>query len=130
MKLALQGHTILFASGDYGVASFPTANYSDGACIGEDNAIFNPNGPSTCPYVTSVGATQIPFNGTINDAEVSANAFFGDGAQWTSSGGFSNIFAIPDYQQNAVAEYFKVENPPYPYYSTLLAEDVGANGGM
>lgn len=131
MKLALQGHTILFASGDYGVASFPDNDDPDGACINiGDTKVFNPSGPSTCPYITSVGATQIPVNGTIYSPEVSANAFFGSGAQWTSSGGFSNIFSIPSYQTSAIAEYFEVADPSYPYYETLQGADIGANGGM
>lgn len=129
MKLALQGHTILFASGDYGVANFPDDQYPNGTCIGNDNNIFSPAGPSTCPYVTSVGATQIPVNGTVYDQEVAVNVLFGDGAPFTSGGGFSNIFAIPDYQKSAVAEYFRISNPPYPYYETLKGADVGANGG-
>lgn len=130
MKLALQGHTVLFASGDYGVAGFPEGNFTDGECIGSANNIFSPAGPSTCPYITSVGATQIPTNGSVYTQEEAANTVFGDGSPFTSGGGFSNIFPIPSYQQSAVAKYFEVQNPPYPYYETLYGEDVGANGGM
>ena len=38
---------------------------------------------------------------------------------FTSSGGFSNIYAIPDYQKSAVDSYFANYNPPYPYYEQL-----------
>lgn len=130
MKLALQGHTILFASGDYGVANFPDTDYPNGTCIGDDNQIFSPAGPSTCPYITSVGATQIPNDGNVYSQEVAVNAIFGSGAPFTSGGGFSNIFPIPEYQKSAVAEYFNVQDPPYAYYETLNGTDIGANGGM
>jgi tripeptidyl-peptidase-1 len=36
---------------------------------------------------------------------------------FSSSGGFSNYFPQPDYQEAAVAEYFVAHNPSYPYYS-------------
>jgi tripeptidyl-peptidase-1 len=41
LKLGLQGVSIIFASGDYGVASYP----SDGGancCLGPEGKIFNP----------------------------------------------------------------------------------------
>jgi tripeptidyl-peptidase-1 len=41
LKLGLQGHTILYASGDYGVA----AEGEDG-CFGTDGKIFGPEYPS------------------------------------------------------------------------------------
>lgn len=50
MKLGLQGHSILFAAGDYGVASFPGDGSADG-CLGPDGLIMNPQYPSNCPYV-------------------------------------------------------------------------------
>ncbi|GAM86182.1 hypothetical protein ANO11243_041930 [Dothideomycetidae sp. 11243] len=131
MKLALQGHTILFASGDYGVASFPNPpEYPTGQCIGPNNTIFNPSGPGTCPYITTVGATQLPVNGTIFSDEVAAQAIFGNGAPFTSGGGFSNIFPAPDYQQWAIQSYFNDNDPGYPYYETTDAADVGTNGGI
>jgi tripeptidyl-peptidase-1 len=45
MKLGLQGHTILVASGDYGVA----ANPGDGGeigCLGDDQKVFSPENPA------------------------------------------------------------------------------------
>jgi len=38
---------------------------------------------------------------------------------YSSGGGFSNIYPIPDYQTKAVANYFANYSPPYPYYSAL-----------
>lgn len=33
---------------------------------------------------------------------------------FSSSGGFSNVFAIPEYQQSAVKEYMEKYAPDYP----------------
>jgi len=30
-----------------------------------------------------------------------------------SGGGFSNVFAVPEYQKAAQAQYFALHNPPY-----------------
>jgi tripeptidyl-peptidase-1 len=43
---------------------------------------------------------------------------------YSSGGGFSNVYPIPDYQQEAVATFFAEHNPPYPYY-TGLVNDTG-----
>jgi subtilase family serine protease len=59
MKLGLQGISILFAAGDYGVTSFPGDGSASG-CLGPEQLIFNPQYPSGCPYVTSVGGEH-PF---------------------------------------------------------------------
>jgi len=53
MKLALQGHSILVATGDYGVASFPGDGAENG-CLGPSGTIFNPQYPNNCPYLTAV----------------------------------------------------------------------------
>lgn len=58
MELGAQGVTLLFSSGDSGVASYFQT------CDGPDNNIFVPSFPSTCPYVTSVGATKLYPDGT------------------------------------------------------------------
>ena len=51
LKLGMQGVSILFASGDQGVAA---SNHSCGT-----NGSFAVKFPSSCPYVTSVGATMV-----------------------------------------------------------------------
>ncbi len=61
MKLGLQGHSIMCASGDYGVASFPGSNNNTEGCLsgnGQNGTIYNPDWPSACPYITAVGATR------------------------------------------------------------------------
>jgi tripeptidyl-peptidase-1 len=117
MKLGLQGHSILFAAGDYGVASFAGDGDSNG-CQGPEGTIFNPQYPSNCPYVTSVGGTMLYGNQTVLDKESVMNVDLGGTAtNFSSSGGFSNYFPQPAYQQKAVAEYFECADPGYPYYS-------------
>jgi tripeptidyl-peptidase I len=48
MKLGLQGHSLLFSSGDYGVGSFPGdgTDGNDYGCLGTRYQIFNPQYPS------------------------------------------------------------------------------------
>ncbi|KAI1785612.1 family S53 protease [Ganoderma leucocontextum] len=78
-QLGARGVSILFASGDGGVAGSQPDNCSK----------FVATFPSGCPYMTSVGATQgVP--------ETAADF---------SSGGFSNYFGIPDYQSSPVSGY-------------------------
>jgi tripeptidyl-peptidase I len=67
MKLGLQGHSILAASGDYGVASFPSDGVDGTGCLGPDAKIFNPQYPGNCPYITSVGGTMLYPDQTIDD---------------------------------------------------------------
>ncbi|KAF7376352.1 Subtilisin-like protein [Mycena sanguinolenta] len=79
MQLAARGVSILFASGDGGVA----------ASQGEHCKTFDPSFPS-CPYVTLVGATAGPSH------EVAA---------YLSGGGFSNYFPRQPWQADAVTTY-------------------------
>ena len=76
MKLGLQGHSLFVASGDYGVAGFP-GEFGDkygcvsakGAPKGQKGTIYSADLTSSCPYITSVGATQLCPGQTINDPE-------------------------------------------------------------
>ncbi|KAL5512352.1 hypothetical protein ACEPAG_3344 [Sanghuangporus baumii] len=79
MQLGARGTSILFASGDGGVAGSQS-----GRCTN-----FLPTFPSGCPFMTSVGATT--------GIDETAADF--------SSGGFSNIFTQPSYQSSAVSSY-------------------------
>lgn len=49
---------------------------------------------------------------------------------FASGGGFSNIYAQPDYQKHAVAAYFANHNPNYTFYEGLENENIGADGGI
>jgi tripeptidyl-peptidase-1 len=130
LKLGLQGHTFVWASGDYGVASFPGDDSANG-CLGNNSQIYNPSFP-TCPWVTNVGATRLYEDQTVLDPESALQANLGPGAElFASAGGFANYFPVPDYQQTAVANYFKYNDPGLPYYyANEEATNIGANGGI
>ncbi|EMC94319.1 hypothetical protein BAUCODRAFT_111098 [Baudoinia panamericana UAMH 10762] len=134
MKLALQGHTVLIASGDYGVASYP-GDITPSGCLsgeGQNQTIYNPDFLSSCPYVTSVGATQLYANQTVLDPESVMQDNLGPGAElFASHGGFSNHYTAPAYQQPAINTYFSQHDPGLPYYvANSNASNIGANGGV
>jgi tripeptidyl-peptidase-1 len=106
-KLGLMGTSIFYSSGDNGVAG------NQGICLNSthlpdpNGKVFNPSFPSTCPWVTSVGATQILANKTVNDPESACEEVI------FSGGGFSNIFPLPSYQASAVTGFLKNHPPPF-----------------
>ncbi|EED12398.1 tripeptidyl peptidase SED3, partial [Talaromyces stipitatus ATCC 10500] len=86
-QLGARGVSIIFSSGDEGVGQ---------ACLtndGTNRTRFNPIYPASCPFVTSVGGTY-----RINPER----------AVPFSSGGFSERFARPSYQEKAVTSYLSV----------------------
>jgi len=119
------------ASGDSGVTD-------QGSCLsaGSSRNIFSPTFPS-CPYITLVGATELSPEGLPERAV----------SNFASGGGFSNTFAQPEYQANAVnssvqfprshlgnilltpSRFFTNHNPSFPSYSSLDGT-IGANGGV
>lgn len=128
MKLGLQGVSVVVASGDSGVGGRVGQNGHTNGCLGDDGKVFNPDYPGTCPYLTMVGSTYIPPGGSVSTegSEVATTSF-------SSGGGFSNIYPIPDYQKDAVEAYFTNADPivqAYPYYSASNLTGVGANGGI
>ncbi|GAM89979.1 hypothetical protein ANO11243_080190 [Dothideomycetidae sp. 11243] len=104
-QLGARGVTLFFASGDDGVGT-------NGSCIsnnGTNAPTFLPEFPSTCPYITSVGATQ-GFT-----PEVVA---FDPRNGFASGGGFSNYFKRPRYQDRVVPGYVASLNGEFaPYYN-------------
>lgn len=129
MKLGLQGVSILYSSGDFGVAGNggQCIDSATGAYNNGSSGIFNPSFPGTCPYITSVGATQIMNGSTVHTPEsASERVIF-------SGGGFSNVFAMPSYQQKAIATYFTEHAPTYEnrFNDSMNVRgypDVSANG--
>lgn len=91
--LGALGVSVIFSSGDYGVGKtgFCYAN------SGKQNPTFLPTFPATCPYVTSVGATENFF------PEVAVSE--GGPGGFNSGGGFSNYFPTPKWQQDQVNRY-------------------------
>jgi len=84
-ELGARGVSIFFSSGDSGPGS---------ACISNDGTNttkFLPTFPGACPWITSVG-------GTVFVEPEQAVSF--------SSGGFSDTFARPAYQEAAVQAFF------------------------
>ncbi|OJJ50641.1 hypothetical protein ASPZODRAFT_55920 [Penicilliopsis zonata CBS 506.65] len=85
-QLGSRGVSVLFSSGDSGVGSACETN------DGTNRTHFPPQFPASCPWVTSVGATT----GTNPEA-----------ATYFSSGGFSDYWARPDWQETAVSAYLQ-----------------------
>ncbi|KAL2197687.1 peptidase-like protein [Corynascus similis CBS 632.67] len=83
-QLGARGVSVIFSSGDTGVGSACQTN------DGRNTTRFLPIFPAACPYVTSIGATRY-----VEPEQ--AVAF--------SSGGFSDIFKRPAYQEAAVTGY-------------------------
>jgi len=136
LKLGLMGVSVLYSSGDYGVAG------NGGQCIAADGTYnnghsgrFNPAFPSTCPWVTSVGATQVKPHISLPNAIASGTE--PEKACETvifSGGGFSNVFPLPGYQSKAVKSFFTNYPPPYTsaqYNNSQVTRgypDISANG--
>ena len=137
MKLGLMGVSVLYSSGDSGVAG------GGNECIGRNGSYingtlggqFNPSFPGTCPYITSVGATQV-IPGT-NIVQALASGTQPEEACETvifSGGGFSNVFPLPAYQRQAVKSFFANFPPPYSSaqynnsQETRGFPDISANG--
>lgn len=131
-KLGLAGTTFVFSSGDYGVAGNggqcidpKTGTYNDGY-----DGIFNPSFPGGCPYILSVGATQVKNHTSVFDAnpEMACEEVI------YSGGGFSNVFDMPAYQKGAVSTFLQDHTPPYSSKrynntgTTRAFPDVSANG--
>jgi tripeptidyl-peptidase-1 len=83
-QLGARGVSVIFSSGDNGVGSSCQSN------DGKNTTRFNPIFPASCPFVTSVGGTHCV------DPELAVEF---------SSGGFSDIFSRPSYQEGAVNSF-------------------------
>ncbi|OBT86231.1 hypothetical protein VE02_05857 [Pseudogymnoascus sp. 03VT05] len=86
-ELGLRGVSVLFSSGDTGVGSACQTN------DGKNTTRFLPIFPAACPWVTSVG-------GTYQVQPERAVSF--------SSGGFSDLFPRPKYQDAAVKGFLHI----------------------
>jgi len=130
-KLGLMGTSILYSSGDNGVAGFGNiCQTPDHVDSNSTTGAFNPEFPASCPFVTAVGATQVNPGSTVNDPEGACEQVI------FSGGGFSNIFQMPSYQKNAVNSYIKQHLTPSPFApgqfnnsgNARAFPDVAANG--
>lgn len=134
MKLGLRGVTLVVASGDDGVGSFMVRG-------GTLFCGYTPSFPATSPYVTAVGGTQgiesmeggVKYDSKLEEitANCVPNATYyedgqpggpntGVGAGIVSGGGFSTTTLAPEFQTEAIRDYFYslgVLNMPWLGYS-------------
>lgn len=130
LKLGLQGISFFFASGDSGIGNYPIALGGDNGpsgCLGPNDDIFNPTWPNTCPYITNVGATKVYPGHSVHDpvpeSAVYDPAGYPYSVNYSSGGGFSNVYPIPSYQKSAIATYFAEHDPGLPYYSGIVSDN-------
>jgi tripeptidyl-peptidase-1 len=108
-QLGSRGVSVIFSSGDSGVGS---------ACLsndGKNTTKFQPQYPAACPWVTSVGSTR----------------YLNETATFFSSGGFSDYWKRPSYQDDAIKAYFHhlgQKNKPYFNRHGRGFPDVSAQG--
>ena len=128
LKLGLQGVTVVVSSGDCGPAGVGCACIdptTGGVTAGPESGLFNPVAPASCPYVLTVGGTQLRANATVHDREVPFRVESPSSSHISSSGGgFSNLFAAPAYQRKAVRRY--LDNPSQKDRLESLAAQKGA----
>ncbi|KAI1425849.1 subtilisin-like protein [Xylaria sp. FL1777] len=95
-QLGSRGVSVIFSSGDSGTGS---------ACLsndGKNTTKFQPQYPASCPWVTSVGSTR----------------YLNETATFFSSGGFSDYWPRPIWQDLAVRQYLgKIGDKFAPYYN-------------
>jgi tripeptidyl-peptidase-1 len=75
---------------------------------------FSPKFPSSCPWVTNVGGTQVvrltnPKSPVANISETVFRKYHPNGSV-SSGGGFSNVFQAPPYQISNIASYKNMES--------------------
>jgi tripeptidyl-peptidase-1 len=90
-QLGARGISLFFGSGDFGVGIEGNCYSNDG----KNTSTFLPMFPTSCPYITSVGATKFIPEIVATD---SSNGF-------VSGGGFSYYFPRPTYQDPIVPAY-------------------------
>ncbi|KAG6001526.1 hypothetical protein E4U21_004117 [Claviceps maximensis] len=106
LKLGMQGISVIVSSGDVGVAS------QSGYCLGPHHDVFVAMSPSGCPFVTSVGSTTLSKSSKRGyHTEIATT-------QFSSSGGFSNMFPTPPWQVDTVTNYLLRHNPNYFSYNS------------
>jgi len=95
MKAGIRGLTILVASGDMGVCG------REGC--GNPTEFFHPDFPAASPFVTVVGGTDFEGDG------------IGPEMAWQNGGGgFSDSFAMPAYQADAISAYLHAPDAKLP----------------
>lgn len=119
MGSGAMGFSVLFASGDQGVWGRS----------GESDGVFNPDFPGASPYITTVGGTDF-------DNRAPSLADYTEQCATDGGGGFSNTFAAPAYQTDAVKGFITAATaagtlPPQKYFNSTgrAYPDLSANFG-
>ena len=65
-----------------------------------------------------MGATKVYPGHTVFEPESAANNLAGDPYYfpYSSGGGFSNVFSVPEYQASAVNKFYEKNDADYEYY--------------
>ncbi|KAG6332347.1 hypothetical protein ID866_6738 [Astraeus odoratus] len=108
-KLGLKGITVLYSSGDNGVAGNQNTCLNPDGTQSSSGTRFNPTFPAVCPWVTAIGATMMKPNATVfqaNPEQACDEVIY-------SGGGFSNYFGVPDYQKGAVSGWMNNQGKGY-----------------
>jgi tripeptidyl-peptidase-1 len=136
-QLGARGITLLFSSGDGGAGNI--AGNDGSVCIsndGKNTTKFIASFPASCPYVTTVGATQGFQPETA--AYRPANSLGPDGklhGYYASGSGFSEYFPRPAYQDKAVKPYLKklgnLRKPhPHIYHQAHILTEFFTDKGL
>jgi tripeptidyl-peptidase-1 len=94
-KAGIRGITLVTGSGDWGTECNKQCNK------------FKPDFPSSSPYIVSVGATNFETSNLTSSEEATL---------W-SSGGFSDIFPRPYYQNSVISKFLQITKTPTSYFN-------------
>ncbi|KAH9933246.1 subtilisin-like protein [Epithele typhae] len=97
-KLGLMGVTVLYSSGDYGVGGYADYCLDDTGAPSYDGTRFSPS---------FLAGAREP-DASVTDPESACEQVI------YSGGGFSNVFAMPSWQKDAVSGYLTKYPPPHP----------------
>ncbi|KAL8707507.1 MAG: hypothetical protein Q9220_007497 [cf. Caloplaca sp. 1 TL-2023] len=113
LKLGLMGTTVVASVSDDGTASDRGDFCIDDETGNGAGGKFSPLFPSSCPWVTAVGGTQMlpPNNPRTLGETTNETAWRESQTQRTlsSGGGFSNVFLAPPYQLPNIVAYKSIE---------------------
>ncbi|KAH7006737.1 peptidase S8/S53 domain-containing protein [Fusarium venenatum] len=113
LKLGLMGTTVIVSVSDHGTASEGGAFCIDDKMGNGTSGRFSPTFPASCPWVTSVGGTQMLYSSApripIKDRIEKVYRKIAFETLNSSGGGFSNIFSAPSYQAPHIASYNDIE---------------------
>ncbi|KAH8728721.1 peptidase S8/S53 domain-containing protein, partial [Phaeosphaeriaceae sp. PMI808] len=113
LKLGLMGTTVVVSISDHGTASEGGSFCIDDKTGNATGGRFSPVFPASCPWITSVGGTQMiqPTDPQTPIATKNETTFRKDfsGQVVSSGGGFSNVFLAPPYQVPNIALYKDIE---------------------